>query len=267
VSRGALHRPHTVTFDCWATLLRETESRRGPAARARLVAAAAGVEEERAREALAEAWRRHQTLWHRRVAFTGEHMTAFALERLGVSLSEARWRALLDALESEILGHDVRALSGAREALEGLAAAGVRRALICDTGFTPGRVVRQLLDRVGLLELLPVTVFSDEVGVPKPHPRAFAAALEGLGVGVRGAVHVGDLRRSDIAGARAAGMGSIRITLHNDDGEETLGPNAGVIDCGAAGCAPVCERPEADAVAATYPELLDRLGHVSGAAG
>ena len=61
----------------------------------------------------------------------------------------------------------------------------------------------------GLLEVLEITVFSDEAGVPKPHPRIFAHTLEALGVAPDATVHVGDLRRTDVAGARAAGMGTV----------------------------------------------------------
>ena len=249
-----------MTFDCWATLLYEIESTHAPRARARIFAELTGVPEEGARAALRDAWQRHQMLWHRRTVFTGIDMTHFALQSLGITLDPAREAELVRALESEILEHDVRAIDGAREALGRLAHAGIRRGLICDTGFTPGRVVRQLLERVGLLELLEVTIFSDEIGVPKPDPGAFRAALEGLGVSPDGAIHVGDLRRSDIAGAKRARMGSIRLRARHDDAASGPGENAGVIDCRAAGCEPICERPEADAVLDSYGQLSTLLG-------
>jgi FMN phosphatase YigB (HAD superfamily) len=74
-------------------------------------------------------------------------------------------------------------------------------------------------------------------------------------------VHVGDLRRSDIAGARAAGMGSVRFTALNDDAPRATRSRAGVIDCVAAGCEPPCEAPEAHAVVASYAALLETLGY------
>jgi FMN phosphatase YigB (HAD superfamily) len=150
------------------------------------------------------------------------------------------------------------AIEGAHALLTALRGAGVRTALIGDTGFSPGRVVRTLLDRVGLLPHLEVQIFSDEVRAPKPHSIPFRAALEGLGVEAHDAVHVGDLRRSDVAGARAAGMRSVRFRGRNDDADEAR-TAAGVIDCAAAECSPACERPEADVVVASYAELADRL--------
>lgn len=258
-ARARLSTPHTVTFDCWETLLTETESTRGRSRRASILSEHTGAGIEAAEAALRDAWREHQIAWHRRTAFTGREMTLWSLRALGTPLDPTKTERLVEELESEILTHDVVALAGARETLEALARRGVRRALICDTGHTPGRVMRKMLARAGLLEHLEVQVFSDEVGVPKPHARVFQRALDGLGVGPRGAVHVGDLRRSDIAGARAYEMGAVRLTLANDDSVDPGlgGPDIG---CDRAGCRPHCPRPEADAVAAGYPELLGLLG-------
>ena len=185
-------------------------------------------------------------------------MTKSALESLGVELTAGRFDELVSTLEEEILGHEIRAIDGATQVLERLAARGVRRAHL-DTGFTPGRIVRRLLDHTGLLPLLEVTVFSEEVGVPKPDVRAFDAALTALGVPAAGAVHVGNLRRSDIAGARASNMGAVRFAGHHDDDDIGAGVAAGVIDCVAAACSPACPRPEADAVIRSYAELCPLL--------
>jgi HAD superfamily hydrolase (TIGR01549 family) len=256
-----LHRPAAVTFDCWGTLIHEVDSGGGPGDRVKVFAGVTGVEEQQAANALAAAWRRHQVLWHRQVAFGAQDMTHMALATVGVTLDPASLAALVDTMATRGLQREVRALEGARATLERLAQLGVRRALICDTGYSSGYVVRQLLDRVGLLSLLEVTVFSDEVGVPKPHRTPFATALGGLGVAPERAVHVGDIRRSDIAGARAASMGSVRLKAYHDDPASGIAINAGVIDCVNAGCEPHCARPEADAVASSYADLLEILGY------
>ena len=59
--------------------------------------------------------------------------------------------------------------------------------------------------------------FSSEVGWRKPAPQIFAAALDALGVEASRCAMVGDRRREDIAGARAAGMATIRTREHRDD--------------------------------------------------
>lgn len=253
--------PHTVTFDCWQTLIYEDRPPvHGPAqGRVKIFAAATGAQPDQITQAFSDAWLEHQRAWHRRVVVAGPEMTRHVLRALGIELSSARERELVEALEDEILSHEIVAVEGARELLQALRAADVRVALICDTGFSPGRAVRQLLARVGLLEHLEVQIFSDEIRVPKPHPRAFAAALSGLGVSAQGAVHVGDLRRSDIAGARAAGMRTVRFCGRNDDASPDDAASAGVVDCATAGCDPLCARPEADAVIASYRELAEHL--------
>jgi putative hydrolase of the HAD superfamily len=62
-----------------------------------------------------------------------------------------------------------------------------------------------------------VQAFSDEVGVPKPDAAIFRAALDALGVPPEKALHVGDLRRTDVAGARDLAMRSVRIRASHDD--------------------------------------------------
>src|SRR5262249_29692630 len=61
--------------------------------------------------------------------------------------------------------------------------------------------------------------FSDEVGHYKPSPQIFEAALSSLEATPGAAMHVGDLRRTDIAGAAALGMRTVRYrALHDDPG-------------------------------------------------
>lgn len=234
--------PAVVTFDCWSTLLYEVNPERGRAARIEAletVAARYGapVDRTRATEAFHAAWGRHWELWQERIASGSGDMARWSLERLGVSDATA-YEELTTFYSESALREDIRPLDGAAETLERLEAAGVRRALICDTGFTPGRLVRDLLDRAGLLRYLEIQIFSDEAGVPKPDRRVFEAALDGLGARAEGAVHVGDLRPTDIAGARGVGMGSVRIRWHHDDQSA---------------------HPEADAVAESHAHLRELL--------
>jgi FMN phosphatase YigB (HAD superfamily) len=224
-------RYEAVTFDCWGTLLYETDPAGTWERRVGLVAEAAaraglGGDPVEARAALDAAFRRHWALWREGIASGASEMAAWALaelaERRGVpapdpALAGGLARGLADAL----LAADVRPLPEAGATLERLAARGIRRALVCDTGFAGGDVVRPLLARTGLLAWLEVTVFSDEAGVPKPSPIVFGRALEPLGVAARpaAALHVGDLRRTDVAGGRGFGMATLRIRGHYDDPE------------------------------------------------
>lgn len=218
-----------VTFDCWGTLIfdkPEVDGRTSYNVRVEHLARIGELTREAADELLQEAWAHHHTAWHELRGYGAPGMAAHCLEALGIR-DERRLRELTDAFEEASIEFGVEVVPGAPEAVFEVKRRGLRTALVCDTGFTPGRVVRHLLGEHGITEYLDLLVFSDEVGVPKPHERMFRTALDGIGVGPTEAVHIGDLRRTDVAGARAAGMRTIRFTGVYDD--ETDLPEADAV--------------------------------------
>jgi len=222
---AARARPEAVTFDCWNTLLYEADWETAHAMRVSALEHAARdagrrVSREAASRAFDAAWERHMRIWSGGAVTGAREVAMWGLAELGLREPQPALAHLTGAYEEASHSGEVVALDGARVTLAMLADAGVPSALVCDTGLTPGRVVRRHLGRLGLLELLDVQVFSDEVGVPKPDARVFRAALEPLGVDPRRAVHVGDLRRTDVAGARAFGMRPVRLRARNDDTSE-----------------------------------------------
>jgi putative hydrolase of the HAD superfamily len=132
-------------------------------------------------------------------------------------------------------------VDGALETLQALEKAGIGRGLVCDTGFTPARVVRHLLDDLGFADHIETFCFSDEVGVPKPGNEIFAKALAELGVRPPEAIHVGDLRRTDVAGAHDIGMHAARFRGVHDD---------------------ISDAPEAHIVFDEHAQLLEVIGLV-----
>lgn len=105
-------------------------------------------------------------------------------------------------------------LPGAREALDRVKA---RFRIGMVTNGLPG-LQRIKLRNAGLAEDFPedVLVVSGDHGFGKPDPRLFEMALAKLGVAPDEAVMVGNSLRSDIGGAKAAGIRSVWINL---DGE------------------------------------------------
>jgi putative hydrolase of the HAD superfamily len=229
-----------ITFDCWGTLIFDRPDPNGTTAldlRVQAVARICEIDEERARALLTDAWITHHDAWRAMESYGSPGMARFCLERVGLD-GPARLAELTEAFEEASQSNGVDVVAGALEALEEVRRAGRPAALICDTGFSPGRVVRRILADKGFLALLDVLAFSDEVGVPKPHPRMFRHALDGIGVAPASAAHVGDLRRTDVAGARALGMRSIRFRgIYDDDSDE----------------------PEADVVISSMSELASAL--------
>ncbi|MBA3430929.1 MAG: HAD family hydrolase [Actinobacteria bacterium] len=205
-----------VTYDCWATLLKDHDFDKAMGARAAALADALDLPRAEADTLLNEAWSRHDEAWKQVETFGPGRMAAYCLEARGIFDDEAI-ASLTQKFEEASLEGGVDAVEGAAETLQALERAGFRRGLICDTGFTPGRVVRRLLENLGLASYLEVMCFSDEVGVPKPGGEIYAKALADLGVRPPEAVHVGDLRRTDIAGARDMGMHAARFRGVHDD--------------------------------------------------
>jgi putative hydrolase of the HAD superfamily len=239
--------PAAVTFDCWNTLLREESWAVAHALRVdALVRACEELGVERARDevhrAFDEAWSRHMQMWERGFASGAVEVARWALAELELAPRGPAVEHLIATFEEASHSSRVGAIEGAAETLEQLARDGVRIGLICDTGLTPGRVVRQHLEREGLLPWIGVTIFSDEWSRTKPDPALFRAALWDLAAPPEQSLHVGDLRRTDVAGARSVGMHSVRIRVAHDD---------------------LSGHAEADHVVASYAELqrlIEQLG-------
>ncbi|HEY9015487.1 MAG TPA: HAD-IA family hydrolase [Gemmatimonadales bacterium] len=96
---------------------------------------------------------------------------------------------------------------GVKESLQRLRSAGLRLGVVSNSD---GRV-EEALRAAGLREYFDAVIDSTLVGVEKPDPRIFQAALESLGVAPEEALYVGDLYEVDVLGARAAGMEAVLL--------------------------------------------------------
>jgi HAD superfamily hydrolase (TIGR01549 family) len=103
-------------------------------------------------------------------------------------------------------------LRGAADGIRALASR-FKLAIVSDTGFASGRAQNRLLAQDGLLEHFTATIYSGDIGHAKPRPEPFLRALQELGVRPEEALHVGDIERTDIAGALAVGMRAIRLDV------------------------------------------------------
>ena len=219
-----------ISFDFWHTLFTEEpgafllyqHKRRSLLANALLsYRNFADAELERACVVEAES---HSVIWHE------QHRTSLASERVGrilthleVCLPEESLSRLVVSFEEILLEHPPVLIAGAREALEQLSER-YRLGIISDVGFSPGRVLKQVLERHNLLHLFNSLVFSDEAGRAKPHLEVFQRTARSFHAEPVEMVHVGDLERTDIIGARQAGYRAIRFTgiTPMDEGESTI---------------------------------------------
>jgi HAD superfamily hydrolase (TIGR01549 family) len=234
-----------ITFDFWNTLMADVHGREREALRARLVhdelrALGRDLSPLLVDEALRTSFDYFDRIW------MSEHRTppcAELVDAMCVPLgppalpAEVRARIAL-AFEELVLQLPPEPTPGAVFTLPMLAER-YRLAVICDTGYSPGRILRQVLERYDMLHYFDYLYFSDEHGMSKPDVRVFRHTLDELGVRAPEAAHVGDIQRTDIAGAQAAGMAAVHfVGVNNHD----------------------ATRSTADLVVRHFEELPDLLG-------
>jgi putative hydrolase of the HAD superfamily len=210
-----------VTFDYWNTLIWEEA---GFLEAGRLDAWAGILEEagiDATRDTLAAAhgvaFAAYQSAWKANEQFQVPDAVELMVRHLDLSVPDALRLALVEAFSIAGGRTKLHPADNVEACLRRLKDAGVKLGIVCDVGLTPSPVLREHLDRRGLLELFDGWTFSDEVGVYKPSPRIFEIALDELGVDAARAAHVGDRRRTDVGGALAAGMTAVRYTGVFDD--------------------------------------------------
>jgi len=233
-----------VTFDYWNTLVvddpAEVRDHRLVAWLGLLEGAGFAVERAALDAAHASAWQAYQLAWHANEQFTAARTAEHCLDQLGLIVPDDLREQLVEALVGSAGGAALRLTEGVTESLQAIKAAGLRIGIVCDVGLTPSTALRSHLERLGVLGLFDALSFSDEVGHYKPAAEIFAHARAGLGhPDPLRTAHVGDLRRTDVAGARAAGWISVRY--------------AGVFDDHS-------NRPDADHVIDHHVDLLPTLG-------
>jgi putative hydrolase of the HAD superfamily len=115
-----------------------------------------------------------------------------------------RGRAVAEAFAEERDHARVERLTGARDALDALAA---DHALGVVTNGPPEMQTTKL-EASGLADYFETVVFGGHDAAAKPDPEPFEVALADLGVAADRAIHVGNSLSSDVAGAHAAGLRS-----------------------------------------------------------
>lgn len=84
--------------------------------------------------------------------------------------------------------------------------------LISDTGYITGNYIRRFLQQEDLLKYFTSFMFSDEQPYSKPHRSVFEKTAANLEVTLNRLIHIGDLERTDIAGARNCRCIAIKYT-------------------------------------------------------
>ena len=137
-------------------------------------------------------------------AFFAEY-ERLVLEGAGVGVSSERageiWRSVRQ------VRYGLRRFDDVLPAMDLLRGQGLALGLISNMEYRGD----ELAEELGISAYLDFTVTSGEVGVGKPHPPIFLAALSRAGVEPHEALHVGDQITSDVQGARSVGINPVLL--------------------------------------------------------
>jgi len=212
-----------VTFDFWSTLVDGAITPERTAKRmSQLHRAIVGAGHECSVDELRQAFRRaidrvSEEARESLIDVGPPGRWAVLAQELGVPRGLIAYEVVEHAYEDITLDPIPDAMPRVHTAVQEMKEQGYKLGVICNTGMAGGRVLREVLKRHELLHYFDTTLFSNEVGISKPHPRIFEQAAEELGItSPDEALHVGDLEELDVEGARRAGWHSALYAPQTD---------------------------------------------------
>jgi putative hydrolase of the HAD superfamily len=219
-----------VTFDLWDTLIREEPGGSAKVASLRIGKIADILDScgrphgmERLEAAYSATGHHLEEIWSESRDVSVAYQVRFLLRRLDDdlpdSLDDDAIADIVSVYSDSMIQHPPRLLPGAEKALAEVRGSVPGMGLISNTGKTPGRVLRSVMDSLGILRFFDTTTFSDEMLLRKPAPAIFVKTLGDLGVAPRDAVHVGDDLLADIHGAKGVGMRAVHIAGPSNDSD------------------------------------------------
>lgn len=171
---------------------------------------------------LEEAYNLVTTLWHQHQGVSVKRCMQRFAEALEIRLQEPDLDALIACLGAAFLESPPVMIPHVKPVVARLSEK-YPLGIISDSALTPGSFVRKLMARDGILQYFNTFTFSDETDHTKPEVVQFHTTLAELNTNASEAVHIGDIFRTDIVGAKNAGMQAIRFTGFNKgDGDDTL---------------------------------------------
>ena len=143
-------------------------------------------------------------------ASCAETIVREGLAAVDIQVPDSAWDGAMAAYY-EVISSIVKPVEGdAAAGLERLVAQGRSLGLVSNTLWSPAMHDADLA-RFGLLEYLPVRVYSCTAGFLKPDGRVFRQALDKLDVAPAEAVYVGDKLDVDVAGPQKIGMRAVLV--------------------------------------------------------
>ena len=218
-----------VTLDFWGTLTAASSGNRQQRVTA-LHICLPDHSNEQINQAYERSWATFMGSSRQGLGLHTGYILAETLRVLGTTLDPFRFGEIRRYWEEIVLDDPPPLNPGLGEMLLALRERDIAIGLISDTGTTPGRVMRQILEREGVLDLFHYLTFSNELGVTKAHPLAYLTTLGHFQVEPAQAIHVGDTPAADLDGAHAAGLFAA-LLLENNPHPEAADRADIVLEC------------------------------------
>ncbi len=212
----------TITFDLWNTLLSNTpqDNQKYGIKRVEKISKilrqnGQKINSDHLIDAYHNGFEKCKETWRRNLDLSTEEQLKIMFDLLNdeklKNIPQKLMLHLVEAFVSPILEDPPDLIDGAEEILTQVKKKGYKVGLICNTGTTPGKTIKVLLERFGMTKYFDVTTFSNELKIRKPDPRIFLYTLSQLKSQPQSSAHVGDLTDVDVWGAENVGMVSVHF--------------------------------------------------------
>lgn len=175
---------------------------------------------------IAASWEYFNKMWiEQEITPTAIDLVQFFWDYLKLPANQEAMNSIANQFANSILDYPPNLLAGVENSLRELSKE-YKLAIISDTGFSPGEVLKKLLKKENIFKYFDEFSFSNETGVAKPNKAAYFHILNKLDCVPEFALHIGDIERTDIVGAKQIGMKAIRFigdstTMFTDNNSET----------------------------------------------
>ncbi len=199
-----------ITFDFWNTLASDREPVRvREIAAEKMVTHIRGEGTKISSKNMQEAFAECRKLCYsyqedKGIDLTPKEQLDWILEYFDLKPKPMIWNKLFDDYTTSLLDIPPRFVDELGSILKELGSK-YKMAIICNTGRTPGWVIRSIVRECSLDGFFDAQIFSNEVGVAKPNPYIFEIAARMLNVQNNETLHIGDDIHTDVGGALGAG--------------------------------------------------------------
>ncbi len=206
-----------ITIDFWNTLFdssnaQERNKHRNLSIYQTISDLGIEITEKQIKDAISASWAHFNENWIKNMRTPLPRETVeFFWSYLSLTFDEQSISKIVRLFETIILDFPPKLMDGAGEALDVLSRK-YKIGLISDTGFTPGKILKLVMQKNEILNFFGDFSFSDETGVAKPHPEAYLKILNRFDCSPQYAIHIGDIEQTDIEGAIKLGMKAIRFS-------------------------------------------------------